>query len=299
MSKDSDVLFGADPEVFASYFIGEKMYVMPPAYFRKYTDTAWKKNGRHPLFIATKDHIVHEDGVAFEVGLKPKNSFRELLSNIHAIYQEIEEKILPLCSEVNRKLAVIPTINYEVDRWLKISETDPSFAECLIFGCDPDYDAFELEVEPVEDVAHHPFRYGGGHFHFSGLPLFRENPNLSARLCAMTLGLCATAFSPVPELEKLRTFRYGRPGKFRPQHYPDGSFGVEYRTPSNSWTNPSHKDLANMMEKWVEIAVRNVLPGSEKFESMFEKNRMEIAKAIKEADQPLASSLLDMVEEAI
>ncbi len=114
----------------------------------------------------------------------------------------------------------------------------------------------------------------------------------------MTVGLAATAFSPVPELEKTRTFRYGKPGVWRPQAYPDGSFGLEYRSVSNSWTNPKNRDLAEQIEKWLNIAIEKFLPDPDKSESLLMNIRSNMMKAISTSNQTLAQRLLTVVEGA-
>jgi hypothetical protein len=111
-----------------------------------------------------------------------------------------------------------------------------------------------MEVKArVLDVHKHPERYGGGHIHISGSNLFEIEPILAVKCLAITLGQAAIAFSDTPNLEHDRTFLYGRPGKYRVQHYGDGTIGIEYRTPSNRWT--SDIDFAKKIFEWAQIGV--------------------------------------------
>lgn len=281
------IKFGADPEVFVT---DEEGSVIPPAYFREYLGMPFEPDRKHPRFLVEDGITIHEDGAAFEFTLPPSESISELLKNIHRGYGLLQDKVLKNHLEYGMK--IVPTINYDVERWLTYRENEDFFYS-FQFGCDPHYLAWEPEKEdePV-DAATHPYRYGGGHMHFSGLKVFKENPIMAVRAFDLTVGLAATAFSPVPELESIRTFRYGKAGVWRPQKYPDGSFGLEYRSISNSWTNPKNSVMSSAIEKWAMIAVEVLLPNLKKAEELIEKYRKPMLHAITIFDQGLAKEIL-------
>lgn len=290
--------FGSDPETFASYTEGNKSYVVPPAYLRRFAGLEYTPDpeGRHPKFMIEDGITVHEDGAAFEFTVPPANSLGEVLKTIHKGYQMLQDRIL---SNYNFSLKIIPTINYEVNRWREFYN-DEEFLQSILFGCDPHKLAWDVEKEdaPV-DASRHKYRYGGGHIHISGEDVFKENSVLCARTLDMTVGLAALAFSPVPELEKIRTFRYGLPGVWRPQAYPDGSFGMEYRSVSNAWTNPENSQLAQQVEKWLMFALdKFLLNDLEKAEDLLIDLRSPLIKAISTSNQKLAKQLLNVVEGA-
>lgn len=293
----NNLLFGSDPETFASYSEGGKDYVVPPAYFRMFLGLPFTpdEEGRHPKFIVQDGITIHEDGAAFEFTLPPAQSISELLKGIHKGYDLLQEKIL---SHYDYTLKISPSINYEVKRWQEYYH-NTDFLQTIMFGCDPHNLAWNVEQEDVPiDASQHKYRYGGGHIHVSGMEIFKENPILCARVFDMTVGLAATAFSPVPELEKIRTFRYGKPGVWRPQQYPNGSFGMEYRSVSNSWTDPNNKNLAEEIERWMMIAINKFLSDPDRSEELVLDWRELMTKAITTSNQTLAKRLLHIVEGA-
>ncbi len=289
-----DIKFGADPEVFVTEEKDGKDFVIPPAYFRECLGLDHKPDPRHPSFLEVDGIKIHEDGAAFEFTLPPAESISELLKSIHHGYELLQNVVLKDFG--NYKLQVIPTVDYDVERWLNMKDNEYLFMS-FMFGCDPHMLAWEPEKEdePV-DAARHPYRYGGGHMHFSGLPIFKENPIMAVRAFDLTVGLAATAFSPVPKLEEIRTFRYGKAGVWRPQRYPDGSSGLEYRSVSNSWTSPKNTELATNIEKWANIAIEHLLPNLEKAEALIMKYRQEMLTAISTSNQELALGVLNSLE---
>jgi len=292
-----NLTFGADPEVFATYSKKDKDMVLPPAWFREYPKVEYMvdpKKPTHPIFIQTPEYIVHEDGVAFELGVMPSNNWEELYDRIQMAYMDLEKNILsehvPHC---DGKVHIVPTVSYEVNRWLNESD---EFQQCLIFGCDPDEDAFNMRAKKrVKDVRKHPYRYGGGHIHISGAHKIEEEPILAVQVLACTLGQAAIAYSDMKELEHLRTYLYGRPGKFRFQTYSDGTHGIEYRTPSNRWTG--NKDLARKVFEWAEIGM-HIFNSDLAFKVVDELSE-DAAQNIIDTNQEGAMQILSRIEEMI
>lgn len=172
------------------------------------------------------------------------------------------------------------------------------------FGCDPDEDLYNLDVEcRTEDASQHPWRYCGGHIHVSGSPVIAQDPHMAIACMVITAGLAATAFSDVPELERQRLYRYGRPGKFRIQNYgitnpfgEDYALGVEYRTPSCRWAG--NWEIAQKVLRWAEIGITHLLEtplGKE----LHDELREPAISAILSTDQKLAGELLSYIESRI
>ena len=262
------LVFGTDPEFFASYTKEGKEYVLPPAWFRVYGKVPYYPDVKHPVFLDAMEKegvIIMEDGVAFEETIRPSTDWKELFERVQFGKKLLSDHILSkFPNDCNPEVSTIPTINYETERWTK---EEKEFQMCLIFGCDQDFDADDYNAPgKVIDAKKHPYRYGGGHIHVSGSRIIKEEPLLSIQCLKLTAGLAYVAFSDVPELDKLRTYLYGRPAKYREQHYkgyfnklPFTKDGIEYRTPSNRWTNSI--DHATQLFKWVEIGIRNLLEG--------------------------------------
>lgn len=298
------MLFGTDPEFFSGYLKEDgKLYVLPPVFFRKNLGVSFIENGRHPIFLhGDNGLIIHEDGAAFEMSLSPSTDWRQLWNEVNAGKKLLEERILNKFSDYcEPTVFTVPTIGYEVERWI---DEDDDFKYCVQFGCDPDRDAFDTEREcKVLDASTHDKRYGGGHIHISGEQVIQENPISAIHSLALTAGLAAVAFSDTPELDRDRTFLYGKPGKFRIQNYrkefngiPYSNMGVEYRTPSNRWT--ANMNLAEKVFYWAEVGI-NVLLKKDLLSEVLGTLRTPATNAILECNQSLAAEILNYISERI
>lgn len=306
MNKKSNLVYGTDPEKFAGYKKDGELYVLPPAYFRHHLEVqAMEPESKHPVFIDQMKElgvIVMEDGVAFEYTVRPDTDWTKLFDRVSIADRLLETEILSkFPGECLPEVQCVPTINYDVERW---SQEKKQMQMCLIFGCDQDYNALNYSVKnKVVNALKHPFRYGGGHIHVSGSPKIKEEPLLAIQSLIFTAGLAAVAFSDTPDLDKMRTFLYGKPDKFRPQRYnklfndmPDTDFGVEYRTPSNRWTNSF--EHASQIFKWVEIGIHNLLEGGLVLD-LLKTTVNDACEAILACDQPKAKEILSFVESRI
>jgi hypothetical protein len=251
----SKLIFGGDPEYFASYKKDNKDYVCPPVHFRKvFGIKPIVEDEKHPVFFNIDGIKIHEDGVAFEFAIKPQHSVKELhLGFMHGL-DILKEFVNKFDLDVYTK----PTINFDVEKYYDKSD---DFLMCLLFGCDPDEDAFNyFQKQFIIDALNHKYRYGGGHLHLSGAKVFQDNPIDSIKAMAITVGNFVVGNSPYPKLEKQRTFNYGKPGKFRVQKYgslfkdiPYTDIGIEYRTPSNTWT--TNLEMSEGIEHWAYKAL--------------------------------------------
>jgi len=292
--KKSVLKFGSDPELFAQKIVNNKPYVVPPVVFRKELGQEIIRNEpRHPVFrelvINEKENIkIHEDGCAFELTIPPRNSMKEVFDLIQQGYNGVQE----IVQKFGFDKAVIPTINFDTEEF---RNKDGDFKECLIFGCDPDLDAFNYNrVQEMENALEHPYRYGGGHIHISGSDLLEKYPLIAVKLLAATIGNFVTANSLMKDLDHLRVHRYGRPGKYRIQKYPDNTIGIEYRTPSNAWTNS--EEISEGIQYWAEVAILKLLPHKLNTKEVLHNIEKNTIKAIIETNEDLALSNLKIVK---
>jgi len=290
----SKLTFGSDPELFAKKIVNGKPFVVPPVFFR--TELNYKiirEEPRHPVFkelkINENENIkIHEDGCAFELTVPPRHSMKEIFELIQQGYNGVDD----IVKQYGLEKAVIPTINFDTNEF---KNSGPEFQECLIFGCDPDLDAFDYNrKQEVENALEHPYRYGGGHIHISGSNLLEKFPLVAVKLLANTIGNFVTANTPMKKLDHLRVHRYGRPGKYRIQRYPNKTIGVEYRTPSNAWTNSL--ELSEGIQYWAEIAVLKLLPNKAKAKEVMNAIEENTVKAIVNTDTGLALNNLNAVK---
>lgn len=304
----SDVLvYGADPEFGAVYSKDGKKFILPPVFFRENLGVEFTENvdaPTHPIFFEDKGLGIrwHEDGSAFELSVTPATNWVELFEKIQLAKQILSEKILKYFpGDCLPELESLPAIGYEVDRWNKMGI---EWQLCNVFGCDRDKDVFNVEYEgEVIDALKHPWRYLGGHGHFSGRDSIISDPMGAIASLAFTMGLAATAYSPNPELERIRAEMYGKPGRYRVQEYkklwndiPNTHQGVEYRTPSVSWT--TSKEIATKVFGWAEIGI-NTLLEKNLIQKLFPMYGQEVKLAISNCDQPLALEILNQIEKEL
>jgi len=283
--------FGSDPEFAAGYELGGDLYVMPPVVLRSDYGYDFQENGRHPIFKKYGDTLVHEDGGAFEMSTPPVTDWREMWGVLHEAKEQFGKDVLSQYpSECKPVLFSVPSMRWQVDRWLNRGE---DFEMATQFGCDPDRDVFNMRARgKVINAKLHPWRYFGGHEHFSGIPEIESNPLKAVKSLVATTGLAATAYTDVPDLERERLFLYGKPGKFRVQKYPNGDVGIEYRTPSTRWTD--NFSLAEKVFTWAEIGLTKLLAGGliDELEPIIMK---DARKAILAVDQAGAESILSFI----
>ena len=105
------------------------------------------------------------------------------------------------------------------------------------FGCEPDYNAWELEeneVDPSNPILR-KMRTAGGHVHVS----FMRDGQVPQLSDVLTLVKAFDVFLGIPSIlldqDTDRRQVYGKSGAFRPKKYAPGIEGVEYRTLSNFW----------------------------------------------------------------
>lgn len=106
-----------------------------------------------------------------------------------------------------------------------------------VFGCDPEFNAWDNKMDQVEVEEGELMRYAGGHIHIGLRPegaTGAVNPELARTVvkfldCLAGLGLVQESETSVEEEAARRVF-YGKAGAMRLKEY-----GVEWRVPSNSW----------------------------------------------------------------
>lgn len=227
--------FGCDPEFFLT--IDDDIVVSPALLEKERVIEFVVDDIKHPVLINKKDFMFHMDGVAVELGLKrPCKDFKDMFNVVRDSIECLNDFSTGLDFLGNKlNVTIKPVVNIIPGMYLQYIK-DPRVYQGFIFGCDPDED---LDVKGYKcktlNVETHRFRYGGGHIHV-GNQLFYELFNPSISLLSVFLGTFCVANSIFPELDRQRVSTYGKPRRYRLQKYPNGDRGVEYRSPSNSWT---------------------------------------------------------------
>lgn len=247
-----ELTFGSDPEFFAL----KDGYCYPPALFRVKHKVepleVFSKESGFPHYIYKKENgiTLMDDGAAFELTVPPVE-----LEEPEVLYEYIQtgyqwgEKLF---NEFGTEFFSRPTVKFDLsifeDEYMEELETS------TIHGCDADYDAYDEEFKAEQfSVGAYPYRHAGGHFivgtkNLELLNSMHEYVVPLVKLYSFTIGAVALINSPYPKEEAIRQNYYGKPGKHR---YP--VYGVEYRSPSVSWT--MNKELYSKMFEASEKAV--------------------------------------------
>lgn len=240
-------MIGSDPELF--FHNG-----------KKFVSAIGKIGGSkaEPLRLLS-GFALQEDNVAVEFNIPPTKNAEQWLWSHQLMMQEIAYR----GEAFGLTPRAISSANFD--------EEELANPAAQVFGCDPDFNAWELEPNPAPNSPDKSLRSAGGHIHF-GMEGGSRLKIQAVRLADLLMGI-PLAFL---DRESKRRELYGRAGACRIKPY-----GVEYRTPSNVWLRD---DMTTFTV--AEIALR--LCSKEFVEMNMEyvnKNEGLIQKAINELDE--------------
>jgi hypothetical protein len=291
-SNKYNLSFGTDPEFFIVEEKEGKEWGIPVPHFIEnlgFPEIGFDETRKHPVIAKESNFKIIMDGIAAEINnVGPHNNAKDF----HNAIQDSIAWLDNFASTFGYKVSTKPTVFYDFFKYYRAG--NKALEWCGIFGCDADKDAIEENYNSPEiDVTTHQERYGGGHLHISdNNRLIRDLPLPYIRLLAMFCGNYSILNSPFPELEKARMFKYGQPGRFRVQNYPDGNIGVEYRSPSNIWTT----DLS-VIEGMFEMAEKAYwyLNNKDEAVKILENYLSLTAEAIREVNKEKAEYILSKI----
>jgi hypothetical protein len=193
---------GADPEVFCGDASGVRSVI---------GKIGGSKAQPLPLPIG-EGFAVQEDNVALEFNIPASANKAEWVANIALATGYLESMVQEEYgfSFVKESAVSFPTKELN----------DPA---ALVFGCDPDYNAWTLKRNPRPRSPDKNLRSCGGHIHIGNSDV---DPVGLIRACDLFLGVP----SVLMDKGSLRRSLYGKAGAFRKKDY-----GAEYRTLSNFW----------------------------------------------------------------
>lgn len=169
-----------------------------------------------PLPLPIGDgYAVQEDNVAIEFNIPPADTNASFINNINAamafLRQEVAKQGLAFGAE---SAALFP----------KHQLIHPA---ALVFGCDPDFNAWTRKANPKPKAADPTLRSAGGHIHIGDIgDLSSDDMVMVIKLMDLHAGVP----SVLMDNGQMRKELYGKRGAFRVKPY-----GVEYRTLSNFW----------------------------------------------------------------
>lgn len=156
---------------------------------------------------------LQEDNVLVEYNIPPAKSSSQFVDYNKLMLEEIDY------------IAKQQGLKSVISSSEEMPEEELADPRARVFGCDPDFNAWELEPNPPPKADNPNLRSAGGHIHVAMKGKSPEKITM-IRVLDMLIGV------PLAFMDKTSKRRelYGRAGacRFKP-------YGVEYRTPSNVW----------------------------------------------------------------
>lgn len=243
------VTIGCDPEVFLQDITGAIV------------SAVGRVGGTKESPFKVKCGAIQEDNVMAEFNTDPARSAREFVTNIRTVLNELRDKV----DEHAYDLAIVSSHEFTIDQLQR------SGRQALMFGCDPDFDAYTGK----QNVAPSPYttlRTAGGHIHVGYDDGLSDEKNAAiVRRMDLLLGVPSVLLDD----DQRRRTMYGKAGAMR--HKP---YGVEYRSLSNFWIK--HKD-------YIEWAFNQAVTAAT---SDFEVPESAIIHCINTGDAVLAKKLI-------
>jgi hypothetical protein len=244
---------GADPEI----FLGDNVSVR---------SVIGKVGGTKdmPLALPIGDGFsVQEDNVALEFNVPAASNRQEWIANMAKVTGFLEQAMKDRYG-----------LHFVKDSAVSFPEEEMYDPAAFVFGCDPDYCAWDGKRNPKPKASDPNLRSCGGHVHIG---LDGLDPFEVIKGCDLVLGVP----SVLMDKGDLRKQLYGKAGAHRIKPY-----GVEYRTLSNFWV------FTDELTGWVYDGVSRVLDlVSNGFD--FDAEKDNIISAINNNNKELAQTLVN------
>jgi hypothetical protein len=169
----------------------------------------------HPAFLDDFGEFkMQEDNVAAEYNIPPAHTREQFIEYVQFPQQAISR--------------IIGTDKYSISKRASASfpEQELRHPKALEFGCDPDYNAWNMQMNPKPICDDPTFRTAGGHIHIG---VKNRKPREVLRIIR-AMDKYLGVWSVITDTDTKRRQLYGKAGAFRPQPH-----GCEYRTLSNFW----------------------------------------------------------------
>ncbi len=251
------------------------------------------KTNKIPIGKNKQGASIFYDNVQLELNVKPGKTAGELIENLRPLFSEIKARIHPY--------------TFKPQASAIFSEDQLQHPDAKVFGCDPEFDAYALEiVKPPTSTD--GFRSAGGHIHLGqeegssplNLPYGEDNDSSDRdwgrisviRMMDLIVGLPGVILDKDPTSKDRRKL-YGAPGSHRTKDY-----GAEYRSMGNFWLNtPALVNLifnlsCRAVSSVVEGHYRNLWPNDTDL-SKCKYPVKKVCQAVKNADVDLAKELVE------
>lgn len=199
-----NVLRGADPELFLrNVTTGDAVTSIGRIGGTKDT----------PRPIIGEGYGLQEDNVAVEFNIPPAPTKEAFVASVQQVLQFITDEI----SSQNLRIDISPTADFDF--------MDLLHPQAQELGCEPDYNAWTLQVNP-RPIAPPTLRSSGGHLHIGYTNPDKDTSIEIIRAHDLFCGIASLSY----DSDVRRREIYGKAGAHRIKPY-----GVEYRTLSNAW----------------------------------------------------------------
>lgn len=258
-----NIMLGSDPEIFVENKEGRIVSgidLIPG-----------DKN--NPFAISDSGHAIQVDNIAWEFNIPPCKTSEEFSHHIQYVLNHLQE-------DADKHGLVLSKKSSDM---IKASELkDP---RSLVFGCDPDFNAYTMSDNPMPNNKT-KLRCVGGHVHIG-----YNEPNVDdtiriVKLFDLMVVLPASLLDPDTRRREL----YGKPGAFR---FKD--FGVECRALSNFWIHTD--ELRNWVFEKTTDAVLMALTNPQGSDELIGKFENNISDIILSNDKQLIQETIAGIEE--
>lgn len=171
------------------------------------------KDHPKPVKELGKGYYIQEDNVALEYNTPPART--------QGAWTQAHNRMLEYLGNFLAK----KNLQYSVDASVSFPKDQLAHPKAMVFGCDPDFNVWDLEPNPRPHSADPFLRSCGGHVHVS----FRGT-NSEKILLGRKMDMCLGLWSVINDPDARRRELYGKAGSIRFKPY-----GIEYRTLSNFW----------------------------------------------------------------
>lgn len=253
----TNVTIGADPEVFLKDKQGQ--YVSAIGRFEG------TKTKPKPVKKLGSGFAVQVDNVLLEYNIPPARSSMQWAQHHVGMIDHLKE------------IAGKQELEISIDASAEMPDKELDNDLAKVFGCEPDFDAWNLVINSPPRSSNPNLRSAGGHIHIGGIGDLKEMQKIGlVQAMDIVLGSWAT----LEDKDQKRKELYGRPGAMRFKDY-----GLEYRTISNFWLQSAEFiSLAySLTKKAIDICAENdwvLYQHKETVERMFKHNDRSIAQEL-------------------
>lgn len=179
---------------------------------------------------------VQVDNVAIEFNVKPSETPEEFIESLNVCYSWAKKHL----SAIDPSIEIVPVASTVFDD----KELRPRAAR--MFGCDPDFNAWNEGYPNSRPNGPKNLRSCGGHIHLGISKIGDFDLMRLVRLLDQEVGMYTAEICG----DERRRLLYGSAGSFRYK-----SYGLEYRTPSVSWikSEESIREVFSRCEKAVDL----------------------------------------------